>query len=227
MLGIYNTFHIAKHTNTQSIYSVQCSTYSNIKQQHKEYDQPVNLELAEGFPGGPAVKTPPANAGDTCCSIPGPGRFTCCAAAKPVHKNYWARALQPVLCTQRSHHSEKPALESRPPCTNKDPAQPKINYKASRVVPASTSQDNAYNHMGSWIIRPPQPWTPDWIVLPAMEKRGWARPPGHFRAGVRGLWWHRLLQGSEGSQGPLFPRNTHVTHVCVSSQWFWRRLHNS
>ena len=32
VLGIYNTHHIAKHTNTQSICSVQCSTYSNIKQ---------------------------------------------------------------------------------------------------------------------------------------------------------------------------------------------------
>ena len=46
------------------------------------------------------------------------------------------------------------------------------------------------------------------------KKRGWARPPGHFSAGVRGLWWQRLRQGSEGSQGPLFPRNT---HVCVQS----------
>ena len=32
------------------------------------------LKVNEDFPGGPAVKNPPANAGDMG-SIPGPGRF--------------------------------------------------------------------------------------------------------------------------------------------------------
>lgn len=40
-----------------------------------------------------------------------------------------------------------------------------------------------------------------------------SKQSGRFRAGVHSLWWHRLLQESEGRHGPL-PRNT---HVCVQS----------
>ena len=48
------------------------------------------------FPGGPVVKNPPANAGDTG-SIPGLGRSYMPRATKPMHDNYrvpGARALQ-------------------------------------------------------------------------------------------------------------------------------------
>ena len=34
---------------------------------------------------------------------------TCCGATKPVHHNYWACALEPVLHNKRSHRNEKPA----------------------------------------------------------------------------------------------------------------------
>ena len=37
-----------------------------------------------GFPGGSVVNNPPVNAGDTG-SIPDPGRYACCRAAKPEH----------------------------------------------------------------------------------------------------------------------------------------------
>ena len=45
-----------------------------------------------GFPGGSAVKNPPANAGHAG-SIPDPGRFHVPGAAQPGHPNYWACAL--------------------------------------------------------------------------------------------------------------------------------------
>ena len=56
------------------------------------------------FPGGPVVRTPPANAGDMGL-IPGPERFHM-AQTKPVHHNHWSpRAGQPVL-HKRSRRSK-------------------------------------------------------------------------------------------------------------------------
>ena len=74
---------------------------------------------------------------------------TCRRAAKPVRHNHLAYALEPgkhnyravwelVLRKRRSYHSEKPApcneewplltaTWEKPTCSNKDPAQPKIN----------------------------------------------------------------------------------------------------
>ena len=46
---------------------------------------------------------------------------TCQGATKPMHHSYWAHALEPMLHSKRSHHSEKPAHH------NEDPPQPKIN----------------------------------------------------------------------------------------------------
>ena len=62
----------------------------------------------EGFPRGSVVRNLPASAGDMG-SIPDPGRF------HMPHSNQ-ARVLQvlkpmclePMLCTKRSHHNEKP-----------------------------------------------------------------------------------------------------------------------
>ena len=45
------------------------------------------------FPGGPVVKNPPANAGDTG-STPGLGRSHMPRATKPKCHNYWAYDLQ-------------------------------------------------------------------------------------------------------------------------------------
>ena len=61
-----------------------------------------------GFPGGAVVKNPPANVRGTGSS-PGPGR-----SHMPQSNN--ARVpqllkptrLEPVLCSKRSHHNEKP-----------------------------------------------------------------------------------------------------------------------
>ena len=87
-------------------------------------------------PGGPMVKNPPANAGDMG-SIPGPGRFTCQGATKPMHHHYQAHvlqllkpdALEPMVCKKRSCGNEKPKHHTprKPRCSNKGTAQPKIN----------------------------------------------------------------------------------------------------
>ena len=73
----------------------------------------------QDFPGGAAVKNPPANAGDTGSS-PGSGR-------SHMPQSNWARVpqllkpecLEPVLRNKRSHCSEKPTHqnEEQPPLT--------------------------------------------------------------------------------------------------------------
>ncbi|MCC3262925.1 hypothetical protein LLE87_32675, partial [Paenibacillus polymyxa] len=77
----------------------------------------MGLRTPWAFPGGQAVKNPPCNAGDTS-SISGLGYTpTCCGAAKPTHRNYWAHVeqlLKPArsiatLHNKRHHHNEKPA----------------------------------------------------------------------------------------------------------------------
>ena len=66
------------------------------------------------YPGGPVVKSLPANAGDSG-SIPSLGGFphATLRATKPMHRNYWACALEPVL-HNRSHCSCRTA----PSCCN-------------------------------------------------------------------------------------------------------------
>ena len=42
---------------------------------------------------------------------------TCPGATKPVRHNYWACALEPVLCSKRSHDNEKPTHHKKSsPC---------------------------------------------------------------------------------------------------------------
>ena len=52
-----------------------------------DFKVPFSKETFWDFPGGPVVKKPPANAGDTEL-IPGPGRFDMLGATKPVHRNH-------------------------------------------------------------------------------------------------------------------------------------------
>ena len=71
--------------------------------------QSRNKNVLEDIAGGPVVKNPPANAGDTG-SIPGLGRSYMLRSnqahapqlLKPTH------ALEPVLSNKRSHRSEEP-----------------------------------------------------------------------------------------------------------------------
>ena len=79
------------------------------------------------FPGGPVVKNPPANEGDTG-SIPGLGRSYMLPATKPMCRSYWAHVLQPlqamhlesILCNSRSDRKEQHIHHSRvvPACCN-------------------------------------------------------------------------------------------------------------
>ena len=70
--------------------------------------------LAEGFPGGTVVESPPADAGDTG-SCPSPGR-------SPMPQGGWAREPWPLslrvrsLCSDRNgrgHNSERPAYRKK------------------------------------------------------------------------------------------------------------------
>ena len=87
-----------------------------------------------GFPGGPVVKNPPANAGDMG-SIPGSGR-------SHVMQGNWARVPQVLSLCSGAHKSQllKPTHprahapqqeksahhdERKPTCSSEDPAQPK------------------------------------------------------------------------------------------------------
>ena len=76
------------------------------------------LKVLPGFPGGSVVKNPPGDAGDMG-SIADPGGSQSHRAIKPMHRNYWACALQP-----RSRDCWRPctperALHERSPCCEK------------------------------------------------------------------------------------------------------------
>ena len=61
----------------------------------------------QGICDGPGVKNLLANAGNTG-SVPGLGRFHLSWATKSLWHNYWACALEPVLCKKGSLRSENP-----------------------------------------------------------------------------------------------------------------------
>ena len=62
--------------------------------------------MFQDFPGGPVVKSPPANAETQVQSLVQEDP-TCFGATKPLYHNYWSlRALEPVLPSKRSQHNE-------------------------------------------------------------------------------------------------------------------------
>ena len=81
--------------------------------------------ISRDYPGGLAVESLPAKAGDKD-SILGPGgsympKGNWACALEPRSHNYWSlRTLEPMLHSKRSHCNEKPTaqqLESGPPLT--------------------------------------------------------------------------------------------------------------
>ena len=62
--------------------------------------------------GGPVDKSLPGNAGDT--SAPGQGRSQ--GATEPMHRIYWAHALQPVLCNKMPLQMRSPLQPESGPC---------------------------------------------------------------------------------------------------------------
>ena len=103
------------------------------------------------FPGGAGDKNPTANAGDMG-SIPGPGRpymqqsnsapmhnYRACALETRSHNYGSLSARKPMLPSKRSRHSAtksspcSPQLE-KSPCSNEDPAQPRINKIIFKII---------------------------------------------------------------------------------------------
>ena len=88
-------------------------------------------------PGGPVVKNPPANAGDTGL-IPGPGRSDMPRSTearapqllKPAH-------LEPLLCSNRSHRKEKPTR-----CSEEQPSLPTTEKASTQQRRSSTAKNN-------------------------------------------------------------------------------------
>ena len=59
---------------------------------------------SQDFHNGPVAKNLPANTGDMS-SIPGPGR---CGIFRATKSNWSPRALEPMFCSKRNRHNEKP-----------------------------------------------------------------------------------------------------------------------
>ena len=74
-----------------------CSPFSNINK--IKIWETVKNQIMRDFPGGPVVKNPPANAGDTG-SIPGPGRFH-------MPLSNWARAPHVLSLCSRAWESQQ------------------------------------------------------------------------------------------------------------------------
>ena len=86
-----------------------------------------------GFPGGPVVRVRLPMWRTWVQSLVRED-FTGLGATKPSYHNYWACALESVLCNKRSYCNEEPEHcnwrvapphwnQRKPSCSNKDPAQ--------------------------------------------------------------------------------------------------------
>ena len=65
---------------------------------------------------------------------------TCRGAAKPMHHNFWARALEPTSCNYWAHVSRACALQQE------KPLRWEIHAQQWRVVPLSTTRDSPKTH---------------------------------------------------------------------------------
>jgi hypothetical protein len=121
-------------------------------------------DALQGFPGGSAVKNPPANAGDTG-SVPNLGRSHVPLSNKPMGHNCWACALEPrshnywSLCT--SLKREATAMRNlltttrEKPVGNKDPAQPIINEWINEIIfkKECFAEELAFgHHLEGWLL---------------------------------------------------------------------------
>ena len=84
--------------------------------------------IMRGFPGGPVVKNPPADAGDTGL-ISALEDSTCCGAAKPVLKApQEEKPLQQEAQAPQQSSPHWPQL-GKSPSSHEDPAQPNMKKK--------------------------------------------------------------------------------------------------
>ena len=92
----------------------------------------ISDKESKDFPGGPVVKNPPVNAGDTG-SIPDPGS-PCHRATKPQLLS--PHTLKPVLGNKRSRRDEKPRL-----CNESSPHSSQLKKAHSQPCRPSTAED--------------------------------------------------------------------------------------
>ena len=108
----------------------------------------VNLCWADlGFPGGPVVKSLPANAADLGL-IPGPGGFHKPWSNQAAEPQPLSSQPRPVLRSTRSHCDEKP--RTRPaaretPAQQGGPARPNVKLHKERS-PSWRERSKAINH---------------------------------------------------------------------------------
>ena len=83
-----------------------------------------------GFPGGPAVNSSPADAGDVG-SIPWAGKIPHTTATQLVHHGYWACAPGLQAATTEAHTSRARALqrEKPPPWAYATSQQPELSAR--------------------------------------------------------------------------------------------------
>ena len=106
---------------------------------------------------------------------------TCCRATKPVPHNYWACALQPVLCSKRSHCNEEPVHSNY----GEDPAHRnsrKTRHSTERLVSVlfscSVVSDSLWPHE-SQHARPPCPSPTPGVHSTHVHRVGDAIQPSH------------------------------------------------
>ena len=154
------------------------------------------------FLGGPVVKNPPANAGDLG-SIPGPGRSHMLQGSKPICHNYWACALEPVICNKRSQCNEKPAqCNGESPLQRCNPVKNKcrifLTWKKRKIrSPGNNGPCFPVWQMARVEFRHPDAWgwissLPQSTPVPALLFP--SRPPfTHFHS-LPGSWGHLCLR---------------------------------
>ena len=69
------------------------------------------IKQEEDFPGVSVGRNPPVRARDMVQCLVWEGS-TCHGATELMPQNYWACALEPMFCSKRRHHSEKPVLST-------------------------------------------------------------------------------------------------------------------
>ena len=128
------------------------------------FKQSLRNGINRNFPGGPVVKNPPGSSEDMG-SIPGPRRFHVSEGQLSLYAvTTEARAPRACVPQPRSHCNEKPTCckQSKPTCSNEDPAQPKINrFILKRIGIKGTlmgsKQRSQCSTLGDWVDQG-EPW---------------------------------------------------------------------
>ena len=86
-------------------------------------DETMTKKTTEGLPWGLSG----SESGCQCRGHqldPRSRKTPCHGAAKPTHRSRWVCALEPTLCSNRSHHRDGPAAAAREPSSSRAPGEP-------------------------------------------------------------------------------------------------------